>query len=282
MISGTGTVFSSGIDLTTITGDLLRSAFIGPSSCDSSRSSSSSSANVFASRNSNHHKIGADNSKSHHSDNTNCSFSQTNYDSNLNSSSHRNANRVHSFFCSPNASNVGRLAAALRSFLLALVSFPKPVVVGVNGPALGLAVAILPLCDIVYISDSATFYMPYTRLGQIPEGASTYTLNSLVGMPLANELLLAGRKLSAREALQRGLASDLLFPKSFKQELLLRCRKLAENSCMVGIFVLVIIFSFIYSLISRCLNIYYLKNDVMNLFSHFFYISLQQPDIVFI
>ncbi|CAH8660340.1 unnamed protein product [Schistosoma bovis] len=232
MISGTGTVFSSGIDLTTITGDLLRSAFIGPSSCDSSRSSSSSSANVFASRNSNHHKIGADNSKSHHSDNTNCSFSQTNYDSNLNSSSHRNANRVHSFFCSPNASNVGRLAAALRSFLLALVSFPKPVVVGVNGPALGLAVAILPLCDIVYISDSATFYMPYTRLGQIPEGASTYTLNSLVGMPLANELLLAGRKLSAREALQRGLASDLLFPKSFKQELLLRCRKLAENSCM--------------------------------------------------
>ncbi|CAH8625167.1 unnamed protein product [Schistosoma mattheei] len=218
MISGTGTVFSSGIDLTTITGDLLRSAFIGPSSCDSSRSSSSSSANVFASRNSNNHKIGADNSKSHHSDNTNCSFSQTNYDSNLNSSSHRNANRVQSFFCSPNASNVGRLAAALRSFLLALVSFPKPVVVGVNGPALGLAVAILPLCDIVYISDSATFYMPYTRLGQIPEGASTYTLNSLVGMPLANELLLAGRKLSAREALQR--------------ELLLRCRKLAENSCM--------------------------------------------------
>ncbi|CAH8677446.1 unnamed protein product [Schistosoma rodhaini] len=232
MISGTGTVFSSGIDLTIITGDLLRSAFINPSSCDSFRSSSSSAANVSASRNSNHHKIVADNSKSHHSDNANCSFSQPNYDSNLNSSSHRNANRVHSFFCSPNLSNVGRLAAALRSFLLALVSFPKPVVVGVNGPALGLAVAILPLCDIVYISDSATFYMPYTRLGQIPEGASTYTLNSLVGMPLANELLLAGRKLSAREALQRGLASDLLFPKSFKQELLLRCRKLAENSCM--------------------------------------------------
>ncbi|CAH8580113.1 unnamed protein product [Schistosoma turkestanicum] len=221
MISGSGTVFSSGIDLTSITGDLLRSAFICPSSCDSSRSSSSNSANAFAPRNSNHHH--------HH---TNCSFSQSHCESNLNSSSHRNTNRIHSFFCSPNPSNIGRLVAALKSFLLALVSFPKPVVVGVNGPALGLAVAILPLCDIVYISDSATFYMPYTRLGQIPEGASTYTLPSLVGMPLANELLLAGRKLSAREALQRGLASDLLFPKSFKQELLLRCRKLAENSCM--------------------------------------------------
>ncbi|KAK4474414.1 hypothetical protein MN116_001572 [Schistosoma mekongi] len=233
VISGAGTVFSSGIDLTVITGDLSRSAFIGPSSCDSSRSSSSSSGNACSSRSLNQHrKTATGNSKSHPPDQSNCSSSHYNCESNLHSSSQKNANRVHSFFCPPNPSNVGRLVSALRSFLLALVSFPKPVVVGVNGPALGLAVAILPLCDLIYISDSATFYMPYTRLGQIPEGASTYTLTSLVGMPLANELLLAGRKLSAREALQRGLASDLIFPKSFKQELLLRCRKLAENSCM--------------------------------------------------
>ncbi|TNN17476.1 Chromodomain Y-like protein [Schistosoma japonicum] len=233
VISGAGTVFSSGIDLTVITGDLSRSAFIGPSSCDSSHSSSSSSGNACSSRSLNQQrKTATDNSKSHHPDQSNCLSSHCNCESNLHSSSQKNANRVHSFFCPPNPSNVGRLVSALRSFLLALVSFPKPVVVGVNGPALGLAVAILPLCDLIYISDSATFYMPYTRLGQIPEGASTYTLTSLVGMPLANELLLAGRKLSAREALQRGLASDLIFPKSFKQELLLRCRKLAENSCM--------------------------------------------------
>ncbi|KAH8864294.1 Chromodomain Y-like protein 2 [Schistosoma japonicum] len=233
VISGAGTVFSSGIDLTVITGDLSRSAFIGPSSCDSSHSSSSSSGNACSSRSLNQQrKTATDNSKSHHPDQSNCLSSHCNCESNLHSSSQKNTNRVHSFFCPPNPSNVGRLVSALRSFLLALVSFPKPVVVGVNGPALGLAVAILPLCDLIYISDSATFYMPYTRLGQIPEGASTYTLTSLVGMPLANELLLAGRKLSAREALQRGLASDLIFPKSFKQELLLRCRKLAENSCM--------------------------------------------------
>ncbi|VEL28897.1 unnamed protein product [Protopolystoma xenopodis] len=44
---------------------------------------------------------------------------------------------------------------------------------------------------------------------------------------------MAGRKLSAREALQRGLVSDILFPKSFKQELLLRCHRLASASPMV-------------------------------------------------
>ncbi|KAG5445563.1 hypothetical protein CSKR_106932 [Clonorchis sinensis] len=48
----------------------------------------------------------------------------------------------------------------------------------------------------------------------------------------ANELLLAGRKLSAREAVQRGFVSDLLYPKSFKQELVMRCQKLAATSSM--------------------------------------------------
>nr|CAH8874356.1 unnamed protein product [Trichobilharzia regenti] len=230
MISGSGTVFSSGIDLTTITGDLLTNAFIGPHSCDSSRSSSTSSSNVCASRNSNNgKKAGIDISKSTLVSHSGCSHSQSSSDSN--SSNQKNINEVNSFFSSfLNPENIERLVKALRSFLLSLVSFPKPIVVGVNGPAMGLAVAILPLCDIVYVSDSATFYMPYTRLGQIPEAASTYTLSSLIGMPLASELLLAGRKLSAREALQRGLASDIIFPKNFKQELVLRSQKLAATS----------------------------------------------------
>ncbi|CAH8873823.1 unnamed protein product [Trichobilharzia szidati] len=232
MISGSGTVFSSGIDLTTITGDLLTNAFIGPPSCDSSRSSSTSSSNVCTSRNSNNgKKAGIDISKSTHISHSGFSYSQSSSDSN--SSNQKNINEVNSLFSSLlNPENIERLVKALRSFLLSLVSFPKPIVVGVNGPAMGLAVAILPLCDIVYVSDSATFYMPYTRLGQIPEAASTYTLSSLIGMPLASELLLAGRKLSAREALQRGLASDIIFPKNFKQELVLRSQKLAETSCV--------------------------------------------------
>ncbi|VDL85185.1 unnamed protein product [Schistocephalus solidus] len=126
---------------------------------------------------------------------------------------------------------------ALREFLLTVSNFPKLLVAGVNGPALGLGVAMLPLFDLVYASDCATFHLPYAQLGQTAEGGASFTLPNLVGLPLANDLLLASRKLSAREALQRGLVSDVLFPKNFRQELLLRCERLAFSSPVVSLLV---------------------------------------------
>ncbi|VEL13254.1 unnamed protein product [Protopolystoma xenopodis] len=79
-----------------------------------------------------------------------------------------------------------RLAEVLRTFLLHLVDFPKLLVVGVNGPALGLACAILPLADLIYASDTASFHLPYLRLGQIPEAGASYTLSALAGIPLVS------------------------------------------------------------------------------------------------
>lgn len=63
-----------------------------------------------------------------------------------------------------------------------LISFPKVIVVAVNGPAIGLGAAILPLCDIVYASDKAWFHFPYSSLGQTPEGCSSLTLPEVMGV----------------------------------------------------------------------------------------------------
>ncbi|VDK36561.1 unnamed protein product [Taenia asiatica] len=128
------------------------------------------------------------------------------------------------------AAFVDSLVAVLRAFLLKLSAFPKLLVAGVNGPAEGLATAILPLFDLVYASDLASFHTAYATLGQVPEAGATYTLAQKVGSPLANDLLLAGRRLSAREALQRGLVSDVVFPKSFSQEVTLRSARIACQS----------------------------------------------------
>ncbi|XP_062615983.1 chromodomain Y-like protein [Saccostrea cucullata] len=125
---------------------------------------------------------------------------------------------------------VRQMVDALRDFTKALITFPKPVIAVVNGPAVGLGMAMLPLCDIVYASDKATFYLPYSALSQTPEGCASYTLPQSVGMAMANELLLAGRKVTAIEACQLGLVSQVFWPTSMMQEVIPKIQNIALHS----------------------------------------------------
>lgn len=62
-----------------------------------------------------------------------------------------------------------------------MAHFNKPIVAGVNGAAVGLGVAMLPFFDMVIASDKATFYTPYAKLGQVPEGAATLSFPLMFG-----------------------------------------------------------------------------------------------------
>lgn len=48
-------------------------------------------------------------------------------------------------------------AVMLEAFINAFIDFSKPLIAAVNGPAMGVAVTTLALCDIVYCTDNATF-----------------------------------------------------------------------------------------------------------------------------
>jgi peroxisomal 3,2-trans-enoyl-CoA isomerase len=88
-----------------------------------------------------------------------------------------------------------------------LIDFPKLAVAFVNGPVVGYPAAQLGVYDLVYVSDSATYQLPFLQLGIAPEACSSVTLPATVGVSTANDLLLHGRVLKAAELVSLGIAS---------------------------------------------------------------------------
>ncbi len=72
--------------------------------------------------------------------------------------------------------------SALRTFVNTFIQFRKPIVAAVNGPALGLGAAILPLCDVVWANEKAWFQTPYTSYGQTPDACSSFTFPRIMGL----------------------------------------------------------------------------------------------------
>uniref|UniRef100_A0A665T208 Chromodomain protein, Y-like n=2 Tax=Echeneis naucrates TaxID=173247 RepID=A0A665T208_ECHNA len=126
-----------------------------------------------------------------------------------------------------------KMAETIRTFVNTFIQFRKPIVAAVNGPAVGLGAAILPLCDVVWANEKAWFQTPYTAYGQTPDGCSSFTFPRVMGLASANELLLSGRKLTAQEACSKGLVSQVLWPGTFTQEVMLRIKELVMVDSLV-------------------------------------------------
>lgn len=100
-------------------------------------------------------------------------------------------------------SKIVRLNQALFDIFL---DFPKPLLIAVNGPAIGASVTSATLCDGIIASGNATFSTPFAALGVTPEGCSSVQFARLMGETSAGRMLGdEGWKPTAKEALEAGL-----------------------------------------------------------------------------
>jgi enoyl-CoA hydratase/carnithine racemase len=106
----------------------------------------------------------------------------------------------------------------------ALVDFPKPLLVAVNGLGIGIGATILGFADLGFMADGARLKCPFTSLGVAPEAASSYLFPALVGRQNAAWALLSSEWISAAEAREMGLVKEVCAP----DELLVTARRHAD------------------------------------------------------
>ncbi|WP_447752270.1 enoyl-CoA hydratase/isomerase family protein [Sphingopyxis fribergensis] len=87
---------------------------------------------------------------------------------------------------------------------------PKPVVAAVQGAAITVACELALACDYRIVAPSTMFQEAWIKLGLIPPLGGLFLLPRLVGLGRASDIVLSGRSVRAGEAVDIGLASEMV------------------------------------------------------------------------
>jgi 2-(1,2-epoxy-1,2-dihydrophenyl)acetyl-CoA isomerase len=86
-----------------------------------------------------------------------------------------------------------------------LSTLRQPIVVAVNGAAVGAGVSLALQADITIAARSAYFMLAFTRVGLVPDAGSTWILPRLIGIARAKAMMLLAERVPAEEAADIGL-----------------------------------------------------------------------------
>jgi len=109
----------------------------------------------------------------------------------------------------PHEALAARRRGAVEHCLEAILAFDKPLLAAVNGYAIGLGFMLAMLTDRVIAAESAVFSLPEIDIN-IPTFLGISMVMRAGGAALASDLVLSGRRMSAAEALQRALISEVV------------------------------------------------------------------------
>lgn len=106
--------------------------------------------------------------------------------------------------------NLNVLSDVVLRFFRALINSKKPLLAGVDGPAIGLGMTMLLHFDAVFATPASVFRAPFSDWGLSPEAGSSLLMPECIGYRRAFELFCLGGQLSADEAEQRGLVTRVI------------------------------------------------------------------------
>jgi enoyl-CoA hydratase len=94
-----------------------------------------------------------------------------------------------------------------RTIFNEVIDFSLPLVAAVNGPAVGLGCTLAAISDLVYIAESAYLSDPHVTVGLTAGDGGAPFWPLTMSLTKAKELLFFGKRISAEEAVQLGLAN---------------------------------------------------------------------------
>lgn len=100
--------------------------------------------------------------------------------------------------------------AHVLRFIRLLPRIAKPVIAGVDGPAVGIGTTLLFHCDLVYATPAAVFATPFLDLGLVPEAASSLLMPARMGYARAFEMLALGAPFPASRMVEAGLINAIV------------------------------------------------------------------------
>jgi 3-hydroxyacyl-CoA dehydrogenase/enoyl-CoA hydratase/3-hydroxybutyryl-CoA epimerase len=117
------------------------------------------------------------------------------------------------------AADISEASRAMHRLVNEISALPFVTVAAINGSAIGGGYELALACDWRIAADAPSVRIGFSEvgLGLLPAGGGTQLLPRLIGLPRALEIILGGRRFSARTALRAGLVDEVVQPAALER-----------------------------------------------------------------